>query len=49
MLILDLSGMTGHVSLPGELEVLQNPLVIAAGLMYGVEFFADKIPGFDSI
>ncbi|WP_428086499.1 DUF4126 domain-containing protein [Candidatus Thioglobus sp.] len=50
ILVLGLSGATGGVELPGELEVLQNPLVIvAAGLMYGVEFFADKIPGFDSV
>ncbi len=50
MLVLGLSGITGNVTLPTELQVLQNPLVIgAAGLMYGVEFFADKIPGFDSV
>lgn len=49
MLVLGLSGATGGMVLPDELEVLQNPLVIgAAGLMYGVEFFADKIPGVDS-
>jgi hypothetical protein len=50
ILVLGISGITGNVALPSELEILQNPLVIgAAGLMYGVEFFADKIPGFDSI
>ena len=43
ILVLGVSGMTGGVTLPSELEVLQNPLVIGvAGLMYIVEFFADK-------
>ena len=35
--------------LPEELEVLQSPAVIAAaGFMYCVEFFADKVPGVDT-
>lgn len=38
-----------QVNLPPDLEIVANPLVIgAAGLMYCVEFFADKIPGVDS-
>ena len=42
-------GMTGNITLPPELEVLMNPMVMtAAGFMYCVEFFADKIPGIDS-
>ncbi len=42
-------GSTGHVILPDELMVVTDPLVmIAAGLMYCVEFFADKTPGVDS-
>lgn len=42
-------GMTGNIDLPPDLEVLQNPLVIgAAGFMYCVEFFADKVPGVDT-
>jgi hypothetical protein len=42
-------GMTGNMVLPEELEVLANPMVMtAAGLMYCVEFFADKVPGVDS-
>ncbi|MFW5451275.1 MAG: DUF4126 domain-containing protein [Methylophagaceae bacterium] len=42
-------GMTGNITLPAELEVLTNPMVMtAAGFMYCVEFFADKIPGVDS-
>lgn len=41
--------MTGNVALPEELEVVANPMVMtAAGFMYCVEFFADKIPGVDS-
>lgn len=42
-------GASGNIDLPPDLEILENPLVIgAAGLMYVVEFFADKIPGVDS-
>jgi len=42
-------GSTGHVLLPAELEVVSDPLVMsAAGIMYCVEFFADKIPGVDT-
>ncbi len=39
----------GWVQLPGNLEYLQHPLVIGtAVLLYGVEFFADKIPWVDT-
>ena len=39
----------GILSLPGNLDAISNPLVIAAAiLMYAVEFFADKIPIVDS-
>lgn len=49
VLALGLLGATGHMTLPPGLEVLASPVVItAAGLMYVVEFFADKIPGVDS-
>ncbi len=42
-------GATGNMDLPPELAVLANPLVItAAGIMYAVEFVADKIPGIDT-
>ena len=45
-----MAGATGYTDLPPGLEIVQNPLVIgAAGLMYAVEFFADKIPGVDSV
>jgi Domain of unknown function (DUF4126) len=47
--VLGLLGATGNVMLPPELMLLQNPAVIvAAGFMYCVEFFADKIPGVDT-
>lgn len=49
IVMLGLMGSSGQVSLPPELEVLTNPMVIgAAGLMYLVEFFADKTPGVDT-
>jgi ABC-type multidrug transport system fused ATPase/permease subunit len=39
----------GWVKLPGELGVLSNSWVLGvAGVMYAVEFFADKIPAVDS-
>jgi len=47
--MLGMMGVTGNMDLPPGLEVLQNPLVLfAAGTMYVVEFFADKIPGVDT-
>lgn len=40
---------SGHISLPPEMQVLADPLVMtAAGFMYCVEFFADKTPGVDT-
>jgi hypothetical protein len=40
---------TGHMTLPPDLMVVADPLVIfAAALMYCVEFFADKVPGVDT-
>ena len=45
-----LAGAMGWVTLPTGLHALQNPLVMgAAGLMLALEFFADKIPGLDSV
>jgi len=47
--VLGFSAINGAFVLPHGLEVLSNPMVIgAAGLMYCVEFFADKIPGVDT-
>ncbi len=49
ILTLGIAGATGNIELPPGLQVLSDPMVIgAAGLMYGVEFFADKIPGVDT-
>ena len=49
LLVLGLSAANGAFVLPAGLEVLSNPLVIsAAGLMYIVEFVADKTPGVDT-
>lgn len=45
-----LAGWLGWVPLPGGLQVLQNPLVLgASGLMLAIEFFADKVPGLDTL
>jgi hypothetical protein len=45
-----LAGTLGWVSLPEGLKVLQQPVLLgASGLMLCVEFFADKIPGLDSL
>ena len=50
LLALGIMGSTGTATLPPDLAVLEHPLVMtAAGFMYCVEFFADKIPGFDSL
>jgi len=47
--VLGILGATGNVTLPSQLLVLQSPLVIGcAGLMFLVEFFADKTPGVDT-
>lgn len=49
LLVLGIMGTTGNMVLPPNLEILQDPLVLmAAGFMYCVEFFADKTPGVDS-
>lgn len=46
---LGILGSTGNMTLPPDLQILTNPLVIgAACVMFAVEFFADKIPGVDS-
>ena len=45
-----LAGWLGWVTLPPGLHLLQQPLMLgASGLMLGVEFFADKVPGLDSL
>ena len=48
--ITGLAGMLGWIPLPTGLSVLQHPAMLAgSGLMLFVEFFADKIPGVDSL
>ena len=40
----------GVIELPPDLELLAHPAVMAvSGLLFLTEFFADKIPGFDSV
>ncbi|MGZ8191958.1 MAG: DUF4126 domain-containing protein, partial [Methylobacter sp.] len=40
---------TGNIDLPADLQVVASPVVMgAAGLMYCIEFFADKMPGVDT-
>ena len=49
ILVMGIMGAGGYTELPPSLTVLQDPMVLmAAGIMYFVEFFADKIPGVDS-
>ncbi|KIH77425.1 protein of unknown function [Geoalkalibacter ferrihydriticus] len=49
ILVLGLLGASGHMVLPPGLEIVTHPLVlVAAGFMYLVEFFVDKIPGVDT-
>ena len=49
LLALGIMSNTGYVELPPDLQIIGDPLVIAAaGLMYAVEFFADKVPGVDT-
>lgn len=49
MLMLGWMGSSGQIDLPPGLEILANPgVMLAAGFMYTVEFFADKVPGVDT-
>ena len=48
--LVGLAGAVGWIALPAGLTVLQHPALLAAsGFMLFVEFFADKIPGLDSL
>lgn len=50
LLTVGLLGRYGGVELPDSLSILTHPAVIAASsFMVFVEFFADKIPGVDSL
>ena len=45
ILVLGFLGASGHMVLPPDLMILTDPLILfAAGAMYLVEFFADKVP-----
>ena len=45
-----LAGFLGWVTLPPGLHLLQHPAMLgASGLLLFVEFFADKIPGVDTL
>jgi hypothetical protein len=47
--VLGLGGSFGYIDLPAGLEIVQDPMIIlAACVMYCVEFMADKTPGVDS-
>jgi len=49
ILMLGYLGSTGNIDLPPELQILTNPVVmLAAGVMYCIEFFADKVPWVDT-
>lgn len=48
--IIGLIGYLEWVTLPGALSVLQSPVVLFfSGILLFAEFFADKIPGLDSV
>lgn len=48
--ILGLASRYGWVELPAQYQVFNNDVVIGAAIvMYAIEFFADKIPYFDSV
>ena len=50
VLLTGLAGFMGWVQLPQGLHLLSNPAVLgASGFMVFIEFFADKIPGLDSL
>ncbi len=50
LFLVGLAGHFGWVPLPPGLAIWSQPLVLAAtGLLFIVEFFADKIPGIDSV
>jgi hypothetical protein len=49
ILMLGVMGATGNLALPPDLEILSDPMVMAAAaFMYMVEFFTDKVPGVDT-
>ncbi len=50
LFVVGLAGKLGWIVLPDGLRLLEHPWVLgAAGLMLVLEFFADKVPLFDSV
>lgn len=50
LFFLGLMHRTGIYTLPGQLDMLAHPWVLGiSGLLFVTEFFADKIPGVDSL
>ncbi|MEO7386898.1 MAG: DUF4126 domain-containing protein [Gammaproteobacteria bacterium] len=50
LFLVGLAGYFGWIVLPEHLQVLANPIVLGtSGTLAVAEFFADKIPGFDSL
>ncbi|MES2282644.1 MAG: DUF4126 domain-containing protein [Pseudomonadota bacterium] len=50
VMLTGLAGFFGWVQLPQGLHLLANPVVLGvSGFMVFIEFFADKIPGLDSL
>jgi hypothetical protein len=50
VLLTGVAGFLGWVNLPQGLHLLANPVVLGvSGFMVFIEFFADKIPGLDSL
>jgi uncharacterized protein DUF4126 len=48
--VLGLLARFGHLPLPPGLQVLETwPVIAVSAVLFGVEFFADKIPAFDLI
>jgi len=48
--LVGVAGQAGWIALPPGLLVLQHPaMLIASGVLLSLEFFADKIPGVDSL
>ena len=49
LLTLGFLANSGNIVLPPDLQIVADPMVmVAAGLMYFIEFFADKVPGVDT-
>jgi hypothetical protein len=48
--VLGLLARFGHLPLPSGLQLLETwPVIVASLALFGIEFFADKVPAFDLI